>query len=136
VCWVRKLLVRLRARGDNALRHGLRGRPSNRKMPEAVKRRAMALFRERKQATLWHDYGPTLAAEELAEQHGVAMSRETLRARYGELLQWDTSELDWLKGRGEKLYLIGMIDDATSPGWFGGPALTIWSGCRWVVASG
>jgi hypothetical protein len=105
-------------------------------MPEAVKRRAMALFRERKQATLWHDYGPTLAAEELAEQHGVAMSRETLRARYGELLQWDTSELDWLKGRGEKLYLIGMIDDATSPGWFGGPALTIWSGCRWVVASG
>ena len=46
---------------------------------EAVKRRAMALFRERKQATLWHDYGPTLAAEELAEQHGVAMSRETLR---------------------------------------------------------
>jgi len=48
-------------------------------MPEAVKRRAMALFRERKQATLWHDYGPTLAAEELAEQHGVAMSRETLR---------------------------------------------------------
>jgi len=29
--------------------------------------------------TLWHDYGPTLAAEELAEQHGVAMSRETLR---------------------------------------------------------
>jgi hypothetical protein len=79
VCWVRKLLVRLRARADNALRHGPRGRPSNRKMPEAVKRRAMALFRERKQATLWHDYGPTLAAEELAEQHGVAMSRETLR---------------------------------------------------------
>ena len=48
----------LRARGDNALRHGLRGRPSNRKMPEAVKRRVMALFRERKQATLWHDTAP------------------------------------------------------------------------------
>jgi hypothetical protein len=90
---------------------------------------------------------PTLAAEELAEHHGVAMSRETLRkwlieaklwrARYGELLQWDTSELDWLKGRGEKLYLIGMIDDATSPGWFGGPALTICEQlqvgrCEWV----
>ncbi|PYX05767.1 MAG: ISNCY family transposase [Acidobacteria bacterium] len=36
------------------------------------------------------------------------------RARYGELVQWDTSEHDWLEGRGEKLYLIGMIDDATS----------------------
>ena len=36
------------------------------------------------------------------------------RARYGELVQWDTSEHDWLEGRGEKLYLIAMIDDATS----------------------
>jgi hypothetical protein len=30
--------------------------------------------------------------------------------RYGELVQWDTSEHDWLEGRGEKLYLIAMID--------------------------
>jgi hypothetical protein len=78
--------------------------------------------------------------EELAEQYGIAISRETLRqglieaklwrarrarveqahvwrarrARYGELVQWDTSEHDWLEGRGEKLYLIAMIDDATS----------------------
>jgi glycine cleavage system H lipoate-binding protein len=29
-------------------------------------------------------------------------------------VQWDTSEHDWLEGRGEKLYLIGMTDDATS----------------------
>src|SRR6201997_3114400 len=140
VGWVRKLLVRLRRRSDGALRHGLRGRASNRKTPEAVKRRAVELYRQKKQAKLWHDYGPTLAAEELAEQHGIQVSRETLRqwlieaklwrrrrarieqahvwrarrARYGELVQWDTSEHDWLEGRGEKLYLIGMIDDATS----------------------
>ena len=36
------------------------------------------------------------------------------RACFGELVQWDTSEHDWLEGRGEKLYLIKMIDDATS----------------------
>jgi transposase len=140
VRWVRALLVRWRARGDSALRHGLRGRPSNRKTPEAVKRRAVELYREKKQAKLWHDYGPTLAAEELAEDYGITISRESLRqwlieaklwrvrrarveqahvwrarrARYGELVQWDTSEHDWLEGRGEKLYLIGMIDDATS----------------------
>ena len=36
------------------------------------------------------------------------------RSRCGELVQWDTSEHDWLEGRGEKLYLIAMIDDATS----------------------
>jgi len=140
VRWVRKLGVRLRARGDSALRHGLRGRPSNRKTPEAVKERAVELYREKKQAKLWHDYGPTLTVEELAEQHGITISRETLRkwlieaklwrvrrarveqahvwrarrARLGELVQWDTSEHDWLEGRGEKLYLIAMIDDATS----------------------
>jgi hypothetical protein len=30
------------------------------------------------------------------------------------MVQWDTSEHAWLEGRGEKLYLIHMIDDATS----------------------
>jgi Helix-turn-helix domain len=140
VRWVRKLLVRLRTRGDGGLRHGLRGRASNRKTPEALKRRAVELYRQKKQAKLWHDFGPTLAAEELGEQHGIQVSRETLRqwlmeaklwrrrrarieqahlwrarrARYGELVQWDTSEHDWLEGRGEKLYLIAMIDDASS----------------------
>src|SRR5437763_11742425 len=36
------------------------------------------------------------------------------RTRLGELVQSDTSEHDWLEGRGERLYLIAMIDDATS----------------------
>jgi hypothetical protein len=36
------------------------------------------------------------------------------RSCRGELVQWDTSEHDWLEGRGEKLYLIAMIDDASS----------------------
>lgn len=140
VRWVRTLLKRMRADGDKGLRHRLRGRPSNRKAPEEVKRRTVEVFREEKQARLWHDYGPTLAAEELGEQYGIQVSRETLRhwlmeaklwrprrtpvgrahvwrprrSRYGELVQWDTSEHNWLEGRGEKLYLIAMIDDATS----------------------
>ena len=138
--WVRTLLKRLRVHGDGGLRHRLRGRASNRKAPEELKRRAVEVFRQKKQARLWHDYGPTLACEELAEQHGIQVSRETLRhwlmeaklwrprrarveqahvwrarrSRYGELVQWDTSEHNWLEGRGEKLYLIAMIDDATS----------------------
>jgi Homeodomain-like domain len=116
---------RWRDGGDGVLRHGLRGRPSNRKTPEAVKLRAVELCREKKQARLWHDYGPTLAAEELGEQHGITISCETLRrwlmeanlwqrrrarveqahvwrarrARCGELVQWGSSEHDWLEGR-------------------------------------
>jgi transposase len=140
VRWVRTLLQRLRKEGDRALRHRLRGRPSNRKTAEVVRRRGVELFRQKQQAKLWHDYGPTLATEELAEEYGIRVSRETLRqwlieaklwrarrsrierahiwrprrARYGELVQWDTREHHWLEGRGEKLYLISMIDDATS----------------------
>jgi hypothetical protein len=140
VRWVRTLLKRLGREGDSALRHRLRGRVSNRKTPEGVKRRVVELFRQKQQAKLWHDYGPTLAAEELAEDTGIRVNRETLRqwlieaklwrarrsrierahiwrprrARYGELVQWDTSEHSWLEGRGEKLYLISMIDDASS----------------------
>ena len=138
--WVREVLRRMRARGDGAVVHGLRGKRSNRRLPEATQARAVKLFAQHKQARQWHDYGPTLAAEELAAEHGVQVGKETLRkwlleaglwkarrarveqvhmwrrrrARWGELLQWDTSTHDWLEGRGERLYLIAMLDDATS----------------------
>jgi hypothetical protein len=36
-------------------------------------------FRQKPQAKLWHDYGPTLAAEELAEDYGIQVNWETLR---------------------------------------------------------
>jgi hypothetical protein len=36
------------------------------------------------------------------------------RPQTRDLAQWDTSEHDWSEDRGPKLYLISMIDDATS----------------------
>jgi hypothetical protein len=133
--WVRKLLARMRQQGDGAVIHRLRGRRSNRKIPDAVRKKAVGLVKRE-----YRDFGPTLASEYLAERHRMRVSRETLRgwmmgaqlwkprrariervhtwrprrAPCGELVQWDTSEHDWLEGRGEKLYLILMIDDATS----------------------
>jgi transposase-like protein len=138
--WVRELGKRMKARGDRAVMHGLRGKRGNRRLPERLKARAVKLFTQQKQARQWHDYGPTLAAEELAAEYGLKVGKETLRkwlleaglwkarrarvdwvhlwrrrrARWGELLQWDTSTHDWLEGRGQRLYLIAMIDDATS----------------------
>jgi len=82
VRWIRELLMRVRKRGDEELRHGLKGRASNRKTPEKVKRRVGELFRKKKQAQLWHDYGPTLAAEELAADYGIVITRESLRAHH------------------------------------------------------
>jgi len=133
---VKRLLKALKKRGDKAVIHGLRGRPSPRRLPEATKQAAIRILSE----PVYAGFGPTLAAEYLSDKHGLNVSKETLRhwmmvaklwrgrrrkcepvhlqrprrTRYGELVQWDTSDHDWLEGRGERLYLISMIDDATS----------------------
>jgi len=133
--WVRKLLARLREEGDGGILHRLRGRASRRRLPEAVRQKVVKLVKRE-----YADFGPTLAAEYLAAQHGVKVSKETLRkilmaagvwkrkrrrleevhvwrarrACWGELVQWDSSDHDWLEGRGPKLNLLVMIDDATS----------------------
>ena len=130
----RRLLRRVKREGDGGLIHRGRGRRSNRKIAARQQRRILAEVRRR-----YGDFGPTLAAEQLAQQ-GLRVSRETLRqwmiaaglwrqrrarvermhtwrarrAQCGELVPWNASEHDWLEGRGEKLYLILMIDDATS----------------------
>src|ERR1700756_1913374 len=70
---VRRMLLRLRQRGDPSLVHGLRGRPSNRKLPARLEHKIVARLQQR-----YADFGPTLAAEHLA-QEGFSVSRETLR---------------------------------------------------------
>ena len=35
-----------------------------------------------------------------------------MRERFGELLQWDTSEHDWTEGRGEKMYRVSNENNA------------------------
>src|SRR2546426_8093212 len=71
---VRKLVARLRKEGDGGILHRLRGRASKRKIPEAVRQRAVRLVRRE-----YADFGPTLAAEYLAKEHRVEVSKETLR---------------------------------------------------------
>ena len=61
------------------------------------------------------DWGQAMArAEEAVDKIHQWRPR---RSRFGELVQWDTSDHDWLEGRGEEMQLIKMIDDATSR-WF------------------
>jgi transposase len=133
---VGRLLGKLRDVGDKAVIHGLRGRKSNRRLEEERCQEAVGILSQ----DVYKGFGPTLAGEYLARKHGIQIGRESLRqlmmaaglwrggrqrvetvyewrARRscrGELVQWDTSEHDWLEGRSEKLYLIHMIDDATS----------------------
>ena len=118
VRWVGTLLKRLRVHGDGGLRHRLRGKRSNHKAPEELKRRAVELFWQKKQARLWHDYGPTLAAEELAEQHGIHISRETLR-------HWLIEAKLWQRRRVTKT-------KPSKPGWRGLPSASISPRSNWA----
>ena len=132
---VRRLLVRIAAEGDRGVVHRLRGRASNRRLAESLRAKVLKLVKAK-----YGDFGPTLACEYLAKEHAVEVSKETLRqwmmaaglrrgkrrqveevhvwrqrrSCRGELVQWDTSVHDWLEGRGPRLYLVAMIDDASS----------------------
>src|SRR5215467_6995463 len=72
--WVRKLLSRKKREGDRVVMHGLRGKASNRRLAEGLRRRAMQLIEKQ-----YRDFGPTLAAEYLGQQHGLKVGKETVR---------------------------------------------------------
>jgi hypothetical protein len=118
---VQRLLGGLKERGDKAVIHALRGQPSNRRIEEDIERQTMKIL----STPIYEGFGPTLAAEYLGTRHGITVSKETVRkwmirgklwrakkesvgqvhvwrprrSRFGELVQWDTSEHDWLEGQ-------------------------------------
>jgi transposase len=69
-----RLLKAFRAAGVSGLISKKRGRPSNRKTAAAVRAAALWIVRHN-----YADFGPTLAAEKLAGEHGFSFSSETLR---------------------------------------------------------
>jgi transposase len=130
-----KRLIRLwRASGDASLVSRKRGHVSNRSLSPAFHAALEEHLRGQYQG-----FGPTLAAEKLAERDGVKVSAETVRRaqirlglwrpkkrrlkrtyqlrdrrpRFGELIQIDGSPHDWFEGRGPRCTLIVFIDDAT-----------------------
>jgi len=131
---VGRLCARVREDGNCGVIHGLKGLPSNNKLPEATTREAISLVRLH-----FTDFGPTLANEHLLDDYEIRVSTNTLRklmigaglyspktykpkhrtwrerrACVGMLVQLDGSEHDWFEGRGPKCALLVFIDDATS----------------------
>ena len=128
----RRLYKRYREEGDAGLVHRSRGRPSNRAKPSAFKAHVLERYAERYQG-----FGPTLAAEKLAED-GYSLSPETLRrwllaaglwkkrrkrskhrarrerkAHFGELVQLDGSHHRWFGPERAECCVMDMVDDAT-----------------------
>jgi transposase len=130
-----RLLRAFRRDGAAGLISKKRGRPSNRKTAASVRVAALWIVRRN-----YADFGPTLAAEKLASEHGLAFSSETLRKWMiadglwldrkqrqrrvhqprprrecvGELVQVDGSEHWWFEDRGPQCTLLVSVDDATS----------------------
>ncbi len=114
--------------------HGNRGRPSPRRIPPDVREEVLSLAK-----TCYPDYNDHHLTDLLAEDHGLHLSRSSVRRlrreaglpsprkkrqprhrswrsrrpHSGMLLQLDGSRHDWLEGRGPKLCLIAAVDDAT-----------------------
>lgn len=132
---VRRLCARWLKKGDAALVHGLRGRPSNHRYDEEFIERALSALHN----PTWEGFGPTFAQEKLGDLHGIWLGAETARklmmltglwevhrrrAKHrawrerrrcvGMLIQLDGSPHDWFEGRGPWCTLIIYIDDATS----------------------
>ena len=131
---VRRLVKRYKRLGVLGIPHQSRGRVGNRRIEEAQLSQITEIIRNK-----YHDFGPTLAHEKLTENHGIYISRETLRKamiaghlwkpkgrKYldlhplrerrgceGELVQLDGSPHDWFEGRAPECSLLVFIDDAT-----------------------
>ena len=130
---VQRLLGQVRVEGAMAVRHKLRGRPSNNRVSALKRDYILSLIRSD-----YPDFGPTLAAEKLAERHGIRISSESLRQwmmaaglwhsraqrhrvhqprlrrqAFGELIQIDGSDHRWFEDRGPACTLLVFIDDAT-----------------------
>src|SRR5664280_3345130 len=130
----KRIWRRYQADGDAGLVHRLRGKPSARRKPPALRALALARYAEERYA----DFGPTLMAEQLATEKLVvdhetlrrwrlAEGTHTVRRRkqqhrqwrerkpcFGAMVQLDGSHHDWFEGRRGKCVLMVMVDDATN----------------------
>jgi transposase len=132
---IRRLADRYRDEGPVGLISRRCRRPSNNRLDEALERRVLDILRER-----YADFGPTLAAEKLAERHQIVLAKETVRriqiaaglwiprklrppkiqqprtrrACVGELIQIDGCEHHWFEDRAPMCTALVFVDDATS----------------------
>jgi transposase len=129
----KRIWGRYQAQGDRGLVHAARGKPGKRAKPAELRARILTRYDKR-----YPDFGPTLAAEYLAEE-GLKVDHETLRRWllakgkprmrrrrqrhrewrerkpcFGAMVQLDGSHHDWLEGRAPKCVLMVMVDDATN----------------------
>jgi hypothetical protein len=131
----KRLKARVIKKGIQGIIHQLRGKTGNNKVETDLLERSEKIIQEK-----YSDFGPTLAAEKLMENHKINLGVTTVRKMmidkelfkpkprkqnqehrswrerkecYGEMQQFDGCYHKWLESRGEEICLLGSIDDAT-----------------------
>jgi len=79
-----RIYRRYREGGDAGLIHRSQGKPSNRKAAAGFRAQVVTAYRER-----YNDFGPTFAAEKMAEAEGRKVAVETLRVWLMEEGLWE-----------------------------------------------
>ncbi len=90
---VRRVKRRVKAEGDRGVVHRSRGKPSNRRLSDETKDKALGIYRQDR----YNGFGPTLFSEKLFEEEGIKISDETLR-------NWLIESGDWQKARKRKTH--------------------------------
>lgn len=128
-----RLKRKLEEKGIEGLIHGNRGRASPRRIPDPVRDTINYLYQGK-----YDGFNISHFTEMLEEREGIFICRETVRGillekgsykkkkkypkhrsfrepmpKEGMMIQFDTSDHDWLEGRGPRIKLIGGIDDAS-----------------------
>ncbi len=80
---IKRLLKRVKDNGKAGIIHKARGRPSNRRLPEEIKIKALKLYLNK-----YRGLNLVHASERLAEKHNIIISHETLR-------NWLIKSGDW-----------------------------------------
>jgi transposase len=129
-----RIKARVQREGAEGVIHRSKGKKSPRWITWKVKDKIGQLYK-----TKYRGFNLTHMTEYLNSEERIRVSRESARQillekgsyikkksyprhrqwrepsfREGQMVQYDTSDHDWLEGRGPRLYLIGGVDDATS----------------------
>jgi transposase len=129
-----RIKARVKEEGARGVIHRSKGKISPYWLKDKIRERIDHLYQGK-----YRGFNLTHMTEFLNEEEGIRVSRESARqillekgsytkqrrrpqhrqwrepsSREGQMVQYDTSDHDWLEGRGPRFYLIKGVDDATS----------------------
>ena len=130
---VYRIKARVKREGAGGLIHKSKGKNTPLWLTDKIRDKIDHLYK-----TKYRGFNLTHMTEFLNQEEGIEVSRESVRqillekgsyvkqrrhpkhrqwrepySREGQMVQFDTSDHDWLEGRGPRLYLIGGVDDST-----------------------